>query len=316
MKLLHTLQRGKDRLGKESFRRIARFVDSQRTEEDSFRDRSGKADLYYTLFGWILSYVLGIGPDRKKMAAYLAQQDADSPDLISYAAYMRCRMIELLMNKRRAGLVIHSLFSTKIKALHEFSSLPHDDPKAPYTQFIRLSLLEDTGNRYRNRRWAAGVVSRFKTGGGSPSIRDSETDDDAFVNKKDITESLECYRAKGGGFGNVRNATAATTNATVAALAVKGQLGGYAENEDVRYLRDLQEPSGGFGAVEGAPMPDLLSTATALFMLNCYGVRPKYAAGDFIEAHWLDSGGFSATLLEEMSDVEYTFYGILSLGAI
>jgi hypothetical protein len=313
MKLLHTLQRGKDRLGKESFRRISRFVDSQRTDEDSFRDKSGKADLYYTLFGWILSYVLGIGPDRKKMAAYLAQQDADSPDLIRYAAYIRCRMIELLMNKRKAGLLMHSLFSTKIKALHDFSGLPHDDPQSPYTQFIRLSLLEDTGNRYRNSRWA-GVVSKFKTGG-SPSVRDSKTDD-GTVNKKDILESLERYRVKGGGFGNMRNATAATTNATVAALAVKGQLAGYTENEDVRYLRDLQEPSGGFGAVKDSPVPDLLSTATALFMLSCYGIRPKYAAGDFIEAHWLDSGGFSATLLEEESDVEYTFYGILSLGAI
>jgi hypothetical protein len=30
----------------------------------------------------------------------------------------------------------------------------------------------------------------------------------------------------------------------------------------------------------------------------------------------LDSGGFSATLLEDTSDVEYTFYGLLALGTI
>ena len=60
----------------------------------------------------------------------------------------------------------------------------------------------------------------------------------------------------------------------------------------------------------------MLSTATSLVMLNCYGMKPKFAARDFIEAHWLDSGGFSATLMEDKSDVEYTFYGLLALGAI
>ena len=115
---------------------------------------------------------------------------------------------------------------------------------------------------------------------------------------------------------NTRDGLTATTNATVAALAVRGQSAGYVENDDILFLHDQQETSGGFAATKASPVPDLLSTATSLFMLSCYNVKPKYPARDFIEAHWLDSGGFSATLLEDKSDVEYTFYGMLALGTI
>lgn len=49
---------------------------------------------------------------------------------------------------------------------------------------------------------------------------------------------------------------------------------------------------------EGSSCSDLLSTATTLFLMGCYDIRPVRPVHDFIGAHWLDSGGFSATLLE------------------
>lgn len=277
-KLFNTLQKGKEQLGTEALRRIACFVESQRTEEHAFQDKSGKADLYYTAFGWMLSYLLGIRQDPRKMHRYLSQQDPERLDLVHYAAYMRCRMLKQLIKNGRTGLFIQSLFPTRIRALDTFKNIPHADLHAPYTQFIRLSLLEDSGWR-----------------------------------RKGITDSLAEYRAPGGGYRNTKEGPA-TTNATTAALAVRGQLAGYRENEDLHYLLNSQELSGGFRATEASPIPDLLSTATALFTLNCYNTKPRYPAWDFIESHWLDSGGFSATLLEEKSDVEYTFYGLLALG--
>ncbi len=313
-RLFRTLQKGKEQLGAEAVRRIAGFVESQRTEEDSFKDKSGKADLYYTAFGWTLSYVLGIKLNPQKMDAYLSQQDTESLDLIHYAAYMRCRMISQLMKTGKTGLLVQSLFTTKfttkfatrfatkfvtrfaarfaarfgtrfgtkIRALDTFDSTPHQDPQSPYTRFIWLSLLEDTGHRIERNR---------------------------------IMDALADYQVPGGGYMNTKDGLTATTNATVAALAVKGQLAGYnIESEDLLYLRDRQEATGGFSAATASPVPDLLSTATALFTLSCYNTPPNYPARDFIEAHWLDSGGFSATILEDESDVEYTFYGLLALG--
>lgn len=105
------------------------------------------------------------------------------------------------------------------------------------------------------------------------------------------------------------------TNATAAALMVLGQSEGYV-SQRAEALSLMQHESGGFRASEMAPVPDLLSTATALFVLDCYGLEPRYEAADFVEAHWLESGGFAATLLDDRSDVEYLFYGLLALGTL
>lgn len=284
IKLFNALRKGKEQLGEEALGRIARFVESQRTDEDSFMNKSGKADLYYTLFGWMLSYVLGLDLDQKKTESYLAKQDVDSLDLIHYAAYMRCRMINQLHFGGKLRMLMRSFLTTDIKELKDFDGIPHNDYQSPYTQYIWLSLLEDTGHKIQN--------------------------------KEELLNSLMRYHVDKGGFMNTTDGLTATTNATVAALAVIGQLKGYKYNPDIDYLRSLQEPSGGFSAAEASPVPDLLSTATSLFMLSCYGVKPDFKANDFIEAHWLDNGGFSATLLEDKSDVEYTFYGLLALGAV
>jgi prenyltransferase beta subunit len=167
--------------------------------------------------------------------------------------------------------------------LDKFEVIPNGDRQSPYTQFLRLSLLEDAGQRIKD--------------------------------KKRVIDSLAEYHVSGGGYTNTRDGQTDTTNATVAALAIKGQLAGYKENGEVFHLRDRQDASGGFRAAAASPVPDLLSTATALFILSCYRTTPNYPARDFIEAHWLDSGGFAATLLEDNSDVEYTFYGLLALGS-
>jgi hypothetical protein len=164
-----------------------------------------------------------------------------------------------------------------------FAGVPNGDPHSPYSRFMWLSMAEDSGRRVGNR--------------------------------KEIAEAMRAYRVPGGGYSNVRGAYAATTNATSAAIMVIGQSEGYRESGDSSYLRELQHGSGGFGAAERVPVPDLLSTATALFALRQCGEGPKYPARDFIEAHWLENGGFAATLLDDDSDVEYTFYGLLALGA-
>ncbi len=284
IRLFKTLLTGRSQLSKEAIKRIAHFVLSQRTDEGAFMDKSGQPDLYYTVFGWMLSYVLGIPSDSKKNKAYLASLDVNNLDLIHYAAYMRCDMVQRLIENGKINLLFSSFFSTDIRILEDFSDVPHKDIHSPYTQFVWLSLLEDTGNRIKN--------------------------------KKDILHSLESYHTDTGGYMNTIDGLTATTNATVAALAIRGQLEGYCPTADVHYLYSLQESSGGFAAVKASPLPDLLSTATSLFMLNCYEIKPRYTARDFIEAHWLDSGGFSATLMEDKSDVEYVFYGLLALGAI
>ena len=283
-RLMHTLYGGKKRLGSEALLRLSCFVESQKTEGDTFVNKSGEVDLYYTSFGWLLSYVLGIDLSMEKRRSYLEKQPVMSLDLVHYAAYMRCVLLHRLMKEGKFRFLLGAMRPMPIRSLTSFMDLPHDDIWSPYTRFIWMSLLEDTQNKENE--------------------------------KKAVLEKLRSYRVKGGGYSNLRDREVATTNATVAALAIIGQLEGYKPIDDLFYLRDTQDETGGFKAGRGAPVPDLLSTATTLFLMGCYDIRPVRPVHDVIEAHWWDSGGFSATLLEDSSDVEYVFYGLLALGAL
>jgi prenyltransferase beta subunit len=84
-------------------------------------------------------------------------------------------------------------------------------------------------------------------------------------------------------------------------------------------LLDRACPRGGFAATAQLSVPDLLSTATALFALVTLGAdidsirRPCL---DYVESLWRDSGGFAGHVADEIEDVEYTFYALLSIGCL
>ena len=77
-------------------------------------------------------------------------------------------------------------------------------------------------------------------------------------------------------------------------------------------------PQGGFRANHQAPMPDLLSTATALHALACVQRAPTAgqveADLDFMDSLWTNQGAFHGHWAEDDVDVEYTYYGLLALG--
>ena len=106
-----------------------------------------------------------------------------------------------------------------------------------------------------------------------------------------------------------------TTNAVCCVLAMQHQMGQKHDDACVEWLQKRQDETGGFYASEQAPIPDLLSTAVALFTLRLLEINVKDAT-PFIQAHGLDNGGFAPTLYDDYSDVEYVFYGLLALGSI
>jgi hypothetical protein len=66
-----------------------------------------------------------------------------------------------------------------------------------------------------------------------------------------------------------------------------------------------------------APLPDLLSTATALHALaglhaDIANVREPCL--DFLDTLWSSRGGFLGHWADDAVDCEYTYYGLLALG--
>lgn len=106
-----------------------------------------------------------------------------------------------------------------------------------------------------------------------------------------------------------------TTNAVCCILAMKYQTGETIDRRLIDWLLERQDETGGFYSSEVAPMPDLLTTAVALFTLRLIGEKHKSAL-TFIDAHWMENGGFAPTIHDEYSDVEYMFCGLLALGCV
>ena len=290
IKMLDALRKGRNKLSGEAQERIKEYIRSQMVDSAFFVGKNRQRDVYYTAFGLMLCYVFGVRVNCVGARAQLEAYKPNDRNLIHYAAYMRSVMLLELLDGKKAGIILSRLLSSEVKTLPSFTEYPHGDEYSPYSVFMTLSLKEEVGIKVDN--------------------------------KNAMLEQLDLYRVENGGYSNVKGEITATTNATAAALCVKWQLesnrrrlGSHDVTEDLGFLSSMQDESGGFYATLLSPVPDILSTATALFVLSCYKKHPIFVSEAFIEAHWLDSGGFAPTLSENESDIEYTFYGILALGA-
>ena len=106
------------------------------------------------------------------------------------------------------------------------------------------------------------------------------------------------------------------TTATAAAVAVCRHLDGGPAAHLAEWLL-AQRREGGFFAERHDPVPDLLSTATALHALTSLRVaarRPGESCLDFVDTLWTSRGGFLGSWADDAADCEYTYYGLLSLG--
>lgn len=104
---------------------------------------------------------------------------------------------------------------------------------------------------------------------------------------------------------------------TAANMVLEGCSGKQVTDLDDK-LRVFYRGNGSFSAVHGAPQGDLLSTGVALYALRFVDSDIRIIKPDCLA--WVDllysEGGFCATTLDAEPDVEYTFYGLLALGAL
>ncbi len=133
-----------------------------------------------------------------------------------------------------------------------------------------------------------------------------------------MVHCLKLLETPDGAWGNARGLRAGAVPATAAAVAVLHQLGLPLNPAVGDWLLSQVHAQGGFCAVPGAPLPDLLSTATALHALAILE-RPLGPAAheqtlDFLDSLWNAEGGFYGHWADDHLDAEYTFYGLLALG--
>jgi hypothetical protein len=155
-----------------------------------------------------------------------------------------------------------------------------------YDAFVALGAYEDLGFRPPNS------IELIR------SLKRLETSDHAWSNRPDQK------------IGNLNATAGAVTLITHLGFPVNAAVGDW--------LLAQASPQGGFLAAPGAPLPDLLSTATALHALACLERRVSSqvheACLDFIDTLWSAEGGFHGHWADDFLDSEYTFYGLIALG--
>jgi prenyltransferase beta subunit len=139
----------------------------------------------------------------------------------------------------------------------------------------------------------------------------------AMPDVEGIVRCISSLKAADGGYANQVELPMGLTPSTAAAVTLLRQFDQPIESAVGDWLLSRAHPEGGFFATPAAPIPDLLSTATALHALVSMHreIDPvKEKALDFIDTLWSSSGAFFGNWEDDVLDCEYTYYGLLALG--
>lgn len=267
---------------------VREFLQSQITEDGGGKDRDGNPDLYYTIFALAGLQALDGEIPLERVQKYLASHgDGEALDFVHLSALARCwaAIDSQGMPKDLPARVLERIeaFRKPDGGYEGDSKLKHG---TAYGAFVALGAYEDLGQK-------------------PPDILK-------------LIQALKMLESKDGAWSNVPNAPLGATNATGGAVTLIHHLGFPINQSVADWLLAQVHPEGGFLAVPKAPMPDLLSTATALHALAAMERRLNSVVHDkcldFIDTLWSAKGGFHGHWADDHLDAEYTFYGLLALG--
>ena len=251
---LKTCTAGFARMTDEAQNALRGIVQLMQRPSGLFPDRSGREDLYYTLFGLCLAYISEAKIDRTACEKTLARM---SPaDLVHRAALEHSRNLLKLMKLPRA---IQSLPFAAPKL--EFSDLPdaafpQGDRFSPYSCFLR----NDTATDLSPYRLPDGLYSNLR---GSSEYGVAATAAALCLHPDGTTAAaLAGLQNPDGSFpgGDL-------LSAAVALYALKRT--GHKAEYDVRdFLSGCFRPDGLFGAVPGDPSGDLEYTVYGLLAMG------------------------------------------------
>jgi hypothetical protein len=272
-----------------SVNQIASFVKNQMVEDGGFRGRTESSDLYYTLFGIECLQALGHTLPAHRISKYLNRfKKENGLDFVHLTCLVRC-LAKLTDNTKQtnAGQAILQKLEPYRSGGCGFRMTPDAKHDSIYATFLAFIAYEDSGT----------------------AIHDPHA----------LICSIDHLKTKDGAYADQPGLPFGTTTVTAAAAVLLSYLGERVDPSVGKWLVSRRSKHGGFLATPHAPLPDLLSTATALFALKTLqypleGIKESCLA--FIEEMWDDCGGFYGHIFDKMLDCEYTFYGLLSLGIL
>jgi geranylgeranyl transferase type-2 subunit beta len=265
---------------------VAEFVRGRLRADGGFTNRGGDSDLYYTVFGLQALLALRVDLPVESCVAYLrgfgAGEDLDLVHLSCLAGCWAMMPASALAPTTRDAIIARvESYRTDDGGYHASRDAGHG---TAYHAFLALGAYQDLG--------------------AMPPYPDR------------VAASLAGLASADGAFANDPGRPRGSTPATAAAVTLIRHLDMPASPALAGWLL-ARCREGGFFASPDAPVPDLLSTATALHALSSLhapidGIRE--ACLDFVDSLWTSQGAFYGTWADDVPDCEYTFYGLLALG--
>lgn len=264
------------------------FVLSKLNDDGGFQDRVGDSDLYYTVFGLECLIAVDSEVPEEKIRPYLESfSDGSSLDLVHLTSLIRC-WSNLKIDFEKEGL------------------------KEPFLNQLERFKSADGGYNTDEKATVGTGYAAFLVYGALQELKEP------IPNQELLIHSIQELQVGNGSYGMTKGQTEGTTPTTAAACVALCDMGIKNLESSRKWLwNNYNLNGGGFFAIPNAPMPDLLSTATALHTLSTMGEQFKDIEDsclDFIDSLWTNSGSFYGTWADDILDVEYTLYGLLALG--
>ena len=314
--MISLLQNAISLLDEQGSEEVIQFILSQQNADGGFKDRGGKSDLYYSLFGMMMFRAWGMGQGAWSMETEDRRQETgkgeaeeekekrnkdnqgdDSSDLLSGNP----PGFEESILKLRQFVARQSSFN--IPGFIEQCCLVLLQKELKAGRTSRINALFSLGRSFRKERHSINLSYR------------------SFVLFLTMDAIFPFRRILNMGIGEMSARTRVDVNSPCSEVAAKVFMQKMMNQdgiEEQKLLNTFACKSGGFKAFIHLQHADMLSTAVALFSLNyaqCDLRVLKPICLEFIGQNFAD-GAFLSGDGDHTADVEYTFYGLLALGLL
>jgi prenyltransferase beta subunit len=278
------------------------FIKNQHNPDGGFRGRTTQSDVFYTFFAVASLNMLNVHAEVSSAATarFISKCYCKNGGFCATPLKKNSTLVHttaaLLTLQILDSQHIYKKWKTTI--LHYLSTLAHknggfmaeETDKFPniystFLAFIALACLDADFKKYREK-----------------TVK--------FVTK---------LQHKDGGFKSSLNSRIATTNSTAAAIALCAYLDPDVINIERTkdFLHSMYTKIGGFKAAMYAPVPDMLSTysaVTSLYILECLDIIDERKCKNFVLSLQHKNGGFTLLPNEQIADTECTYYGLATIG--
>lgn len=269
---------------------VLQFLLSQQNADGGFKDRGGRSDLYYSLFGGLMIRAEGMGQRAWSPKSEVTQPATCTPQLVTESKEKLTRFVQEKSLSKVSGFIEQCCLVLLQKELKIGRN----------SQFKALISL---GKSFWKERQSINLSYR------------------SFVLFLTLDAVFPFPGLLKFGAGKMLKQTVVDPHSPCSEVAAKvflQRMMNQDVSKDVELLMSFACKSGGFKAFAHLDHADILSTAVALFALKFAGSDLrllKPASLDFIESNFVD-GAFLSGDGDPTADVEYTFYGLLALGVL